>query len=264
MLQAAQGAGDWSDAPTPDLVIAVNAGRRARSTFDLGSRRFAGVMGSNEVIVIAPEVASTILMDDAHVCRALAVPYRNLVNLAADRGGALPGDGDFGRLHGGFVRDPALTNVLEQLWRHALREEPHSSLYVEGALLQIAALLMAHHSGRVERAQGGLASWQVKRATEYMVANLERDVSLAELSAQVDLSPHHFCRAFKQSIGASPHVWFSRLRIERAQDIIAAHPSAGLTEVALRVGFSSQSAFGTAFRRVTGTTPSAWRRERLC
>jgi AraC family transcriptional regulator len=87
-------------------------------------------------------------------------------------------------------------------------------------------------------------------------------VSLAELAALVGLSPHHFCRAFAGSTGQPPHRWLVERRIEVAQQMIAAAPQIGLTEVALAVGYGSQSAFGAAFRRVTGTTPRAWRKER--
>jgi AraC-like DNA-binding protein len=48
--------------------------------------------------------------------------------------------------------------------------------------------------------------------------------------------------------------------MERAQKLISAHPVMGLTEIALSVGYQSQAAFGTAFKRHTGVTPSEWRR----
>lgn len=108
-----------------------------------------------------------------------------------------------------------------------------------------------------------MAGWQVRQVSDYLLSHLDQDVSLGDLATLVDLSPHHFCRAFKQSTGATPHAWFTQRRIERAQELIAEVPAMGLTEVALSVGYASQSAFGTAFRRVTGTTPSAWRRERV-
>jgi AraC family transcriptional regulator len=152
---------------------------------------------------------------------------------------------------------------MDQFWRECGQSSPHGALGADGMLLQIAGALLILRDGRCKPARGGLAAWQVRHVCDYLLSNLDRDVSLAELATLVDLSPHHFCRAFKESTGASPHTWFSQRRIERAQEIIAETPGMGLTEVALSVGFGSQSAFGTAFRRVTGTTPSAWRRERL-
>ena len=159
--------------------------------------------------------------------------------------------------------DPII--IHQAMWAfEALKEGSPSRLFWDTAAAAIGLrLLRSRDRSLPSPARGGLAPWQVKRAVAFIRDNLHRDVSLTELAGQVGLSPHHFCRAFKQSTGASPHTWLTQHRIERAQDIIAARPSAGLTEVALSVGFSSQSALGTAFRRVTGTTPSAWRRERL-
>lgn len=76
------------------------------------------------------------------------------------------------------------------------------------------------------------------------------------------MSPTHFSRAFKQSMGVPPFAWLLGRRIERAKDLLA-DPRVPLADVALAVGFAAQPQFTTAFRRVTGTTPGAWRRERL-
>ena len=55
--------------------------------------------------------------------------------------------------------------------------------------------------------RGGLAPWQVRRTTEYLRDNLARDVTLSELAAVAKLSPFHFARAFKASLGMPPHVF---------------------------------------------------------
>jgi AraC family transcriptional regulator len=67
----------------------------------------------------------------------------------------------------------------------------------------------------------------------------------------------------KQSTSLLPHAFVAHWRMEQAQELMAAHPAMGLTEIALCVGYQSQAAFGAAFKRVTGTTPSQWRRGRL-
>ena len=143
-----------------------------------------------------------------------------------------------------------------------------SALMVDGLTLQLAGHMVRRWSNlstQPERplAAAGLAGWQLRRVADNMQDHLDRDVTLAELAALVGLSPHHFCRAFAASTGLPPHRWLVERRVERAKEMMAAHPRLGLTEVALAVGYSGQSALATAFRRVTGTTPSAWRRERM-
>jgi AraC family transcriptional regulator len=94
-----------------------------------------------------------------------------------------------------------------------------------------------------------------------MQANLHRDISLAELAGEVGLSPHHLCRAFRESVGLPPHRYLVRQRVERAKALIAA--GTPLVETALNCGFANQQHLAVAFRRATGTTPGRWRRDRL-
>jgi AraC family transcriptional regulator len=101
----------------------------------------------------------------------------------------------------------------------------------------------------------------VRRVTDYLEAHLARAVALEELAALVGLSEHHFCTAFRRSTGLPPHRWLTARRMERAKALMRAGGT-GLTEIALEVGYGSQSAFGAAFRRTVGVTPSAWRRSR--
>jgi AraC family transcriptional regulator len=103
----------------------------------------------------------------------------------------------------------------------------------------------------------------MKRVADFLLANLAEDVGLAELAAIAGLSPHHFCRAFKHSTGLPPHAWLAAGRMERAKEMVAAHPGMGLIEVALCAGYSSQTTFGIAFKLAAGRTPEQWRRERI-
>jgi len=107
--------------------------------------------------------------------------------------------------------------------------------------------------------RGGLAPRVLKSVQTYMRDQLARDVSLRELASLAHLSSHHFCRAFKRSTGLPPHAWLTQQRVERAKEMMASHPAMGLTEIALCVGYASQTTFGVAFRRATGFTPSQWR-----
>jgi AraC family transcriptional regulator len=74
------------------------------------------------------------------------------------------------------------------------------------------------------------------------------------LAAEAGLSPYHFARAFKRSVGSSPHRYVLRRRIERAKYHLAAG-ELSLAAVALACGFGSQSHFTARFRATTGLTP---------
>ncbi len=106
---------------------------------------------------------------------------------------------------------------------------------------------------------GGLAEWQKKRIVDYIEANLDQPIMLATMAEIVRLSPYHFARAFKRSFGVPPHRYHMMRRIE-ATKILLGKTSVPVTEIAFRLGFSDTSAFTAGFRRITGRSPSEYRR----
>jgi AraC family transcriptional regulator len=75
----------------------------------------------------------------------------------------------------------------------------------------------------------------------------------------VKLSTSYFSSAFKTSFGLSPHNYIVAQRVEFAKQLML-NTSAPLCEIALDCGLADQAHLSRVFRRLTGTTPSAWRR----
>ena len=108
-------------------------------------------------------------------------------------------------------------------------------------------------------AKGGLSGWRLKRALEMLEGDLTEGPSLAELAHHVGFHPTSFCRAFKQSIGVSPHRYLLERRVAAAKEMMADH-GLTLTQIALDCGFGTSSQFSEIFRRLTGMSPSDYRR----
>jgi AraC family transcriptional regulator len=132
----------------------------------------------------------------------------------------------------------------------------------EGARLAALRLVSLFTGPEPDWARGGLAPWQRRKIDRYLRDHLARPVQLDELAGQVTLSVSHFCRAFKESFGDTPHAHIIRLRLELAQDLMLT-TSEPLSQVALASGFADQAHLSKAFRRIVGETPSAWRRRNL-
>lgn len=159
--------------------------------------------------------------------------------------------------------DPVAARVMEMLGRDANILDPSSRLFVEQATDLLCVQLVRGHSSFAAiappSARRGLADWQVRKVTAFMREHLDEPIGLDMLAELVGLSRFHFCTAFRQATGHTPHEWLVGLRIEQARRLLA-HPELAVTEVALAVGYETPSSFAAAFRKITGTTPTAFRR----
>jgi len=102
-----------------------------------------------------------------------------------------------------------------------------------------------------------LSPMQVRRIREYIRKNLASNIGLAELADQVNLSPHYFSMLFKHAFGVAPHGYLLQERIHEAQKKLAVGGTS-ISELALSLGFSDQSHFSRAFRKMTGMTPKRY------
>lgn len=160
--------------------------------------------------------------------------------------------------------DPVAARIMELLGREAESDEPGARLFVEQAIGLLCTHILRTHSslgalGPLGRYRRGLALWQVKKVTAYMREHLADDIGLAELSALVGLSRFHFCTAFRLATGHTPHELMTRLRMERARDLLS-DPTLRMVDVAIAVGYQTGSSFASAFRRHFGATPTQYRR----
>ena len=123
----------------------------------------------------------------------------------------------------------------------------------------VARLLGASRSAASRRGKvSELARWRLKRVVDYVEASLGDPVSLADLACAAGLTRMHFAAQFRAATGLSSHEYLLRRRIERAQEMLL-DDGARLVEVALSVGFQTQSHFTTVFKRFVGQSPRAWR-----
>jgi len=109
--------------------------------------------------------------------------------------------------------------------------------------------------------KGGLSPAALQRVQVYVEANLGEAMPLQDLAARAALSPFHFARAFKTSMGVPPRAFVEGRRLERAKQLLAETPQP-IADVAVATGFGTQSRLTTVFKRHTGFTPAAFRRGR--
>jgi AraC family transcriptional regulator len=163
----------------------------------------------------------------------------------------------------GFCHD-ALTRGLAELSKELSIQDNVFPLMADGWMLQALA-----HMARVTNAKDpfgegrhcGLAPWQLRRATDFICAHLNGNISLEQLASACDLSVSHFARGFKKGTGLPPYRWLVEMRLEKVKDLLL-NTKMPLAEVAVACGFADQSHFTKTFVRTIGSTPGIWRRER--
>ncbi len=129
------------------------------------------------------------------------------------------------------------------------------------ALAFFAHVVRAYGSVPAEgpNARGGLAPWQLRRARDFLNANLAGDPSISEVANECGLSSSYFTRAFKQMTGAPPYRWLTKQRVERAKELLQ-DPRRELADIAQLCGFVDQSHFTRVFSKSEGHSPGRWRR----
>ena len=159
--------------------------------------------------------------------------------------------------------DPVAARIMELLSREAAANDAPSRLFIEQAIdLLCTQLIRGHSSVRAlpePEVKRGLPPWQVKRVTEYMLERLGEELSLNEIAGILHLSRFHFCTAFRQATGKTPHEWLVLQRIGFAKKLLRDR-LLSVTEIGLSVGYGTPSAFAAAFRKVVGVTPTEFRR----
>jgi AraC family transcriptional regulator len=103
-----------------------------------------------------------------------------------------------------------------------------------------------------------LARWRLRRAIEFVETNLANSISSSEIAGAAGLTRMHFAAQFKAATGLRPHEYLLRRRVERAQEMLV-QTDMSVVDVALSVGFQSQSHFTVVFNRFVGRPPHAWR-----
>lgn len=158
--------------------------------------------------------------------------------------------------------DPAISRLLTMATDTLDGGATLDTLFRQQLTELIATRLLAAHTGtptNYQPSSGGLSPTALRRAMERLRSENDTDVSLAALASDAGISRFHFCRAFKESTGLSPHAWLRQHRLEQAKAMLCDR-SIPIVFIAAELGYGSQTAFAAAFRRLTGETPTDWRR----
>ncbi|XIA64942.1 helix-turn-helix domain-containing protein [Bradyrhizobium sp. TZ2] len=236
-------------------------------TFPSGSLRFERRTGKSAVVGTARPGTVTVIpagstsrwdIPESLNVIHLYLPQTTLDRVALEAGTPSPADLMDRSAHPDPITSRLLLSAADVLEGSAALD----ALFRQQLTDLLATRLLVAHAGSpvaIQPVIGGLSPTALRRAIERLRSDADPDVSLAALASDAGLSRFHFCRAFKESTGLSPHAWLRQHRLEQAMDMLR-DTSESVASIAATLGYSSQTAFAAAFRKLTGETPTDWRR----
>ena len=147
---------------------------------------------------------------------------------------------------------------LFHLISQALTQSPPDLLYIDYLLAASITRSMSVYRGEPVQSVKKVPMDRLARAEDYIRAYFNTPLSLNRIARTAGLSPYYFARSFRAHFGISPHQYLQRVRLEKSLELLETTDWA-IDCIALEVGFSSHSNFGSFFKKQTGLTPGAFR-----
>jgi len=163
--------------------------------------------------------------------------------------------------------DPLIERLLFAVRDTLYDHDPTATPYVDYVARAIAARLVRRHSSnspidQTDAARPRMANERLQRAVDFIEANLDQPIGLPDIADVAGLSPTHFARQFRSTVGRAPHQYVMERRVEHAERALA-ETATSIAEIASACGFSNQEHLTRLFKRARGTTPAAYRKSRL-
>jgi len=98
----------------------------------------------------------------------------------------------------------------------------------------------------------------ITSAKQYIEEHHADDISLGQVAAAVHTSAFYFCKLFKKATGINFTVFVSRVRAEKAKNLLL-NPNLRVSEIAYEVGFQSLTNFNRVFKKIVCQSPTEYR-----
>lgn len=146
---------------------------------------------------------------------------------------------------------------LEEAYFHTrvLSQKQYQSML---RLLEIFAQHLSIVANQIAIQHENLESPMIKKAKEFIQKHKSEKLSLGEVSKSVNVSTFYFCKMFKKATGLNFTDYLSRVRIEKAKNLLL-NPNLRVSEIAYEIGFQSLTHFNRVFHKIVGRSPTSYR-----
>lgn len=211
-------------------------------------------VSENEAFVLNPgQVHScSSISQSGHSYKILSVSSETMQSIASQISEKPEKRPFFTKVH---YKNDALSNDIIRLFD--VIEDPESDIQVESNLYSfLTYLIMSFSESPPLIYATGEQNDSIKRVCDYINKNFSKNLSLKKMADVACLSPFHFQREFKKSIGITPHEYLSDFRIRESKKMLL--NSADIADIAIKIGFFDQSHFSRIFRKTVGVPPGKY------
>ena len=135
-----------------------------------------------------------------------------------------------------------------------------SSMVYELALLEFSLMALSRQDVRRQFTLPNIARERTESAMAYYQHHMAESLTLEQVASEMHVSQGHLRRHFYEVMHCSPKAAFTRLRLQRAKELLSTG-SQTLDSVAEECGFGSATDLCRCFRKAFGVTPDIWRRK---
>ncbi len=255
LIKMTQGDVHFSDPAMPDLVLTSKTCGYARGVLDCGNGRFDLTELKPFFCITAPEASSEVLTEGRYEIASVAIPGAYALAMLGNRiGNSL----DFGKLHSAVHTDKKVLGLLGYLHDQTTLDS-NNALLVDGLVMALLGQLADFAQIMTKpRAIRALDEVLLREIENLFQDDLRGNPTMQDLAKLSGMSVDHFAKCFRRATGQTPYQYVLSKRIERAKALLE-HSKLPLIEVALTVGFSSQSHMNKLFQQKLGFSPGSYR-----
>jgi AraC family transcriptional regulator len=164
------------------------------------------------------------------------------------------------------IRDPQIERIGWMMQTEEHDGHPGGRIFADSLASALAARLLALQTLAARQPPAtpvrALPAWQLRAVRDYIEANLDQDLTLAELAAVAGFSVSHFKELFRHAVGMPVHRFVLARRVERARQLLQQGQLTN-TEIALEAGFAHPSHMARSIRQSLNLTPAQLREHGL-
>jgi AraC-like DNA-binding protein len=197
-------------------------------------------------IRVGEDIEISCVIDDLTVTLSVEAAYLNYLH-----------DSPYFRCPQAAPRDPFITDIMRQLCEEVETSFCGEKMYMEGLIVSFLLHLGAtygHQHKKVFAPKGKLSAGQLKNVATFTRNAIRTNINLSMLASAANLSPFHFSRVFRNTMGRSPYQYVLQRKIEYAQKMMH-QKEKSLSDIAFSLNFTDQAHFSNTFKRITGVCP---------